>query len=93
MQIKLCISELTCLVLDCGGRELTSTGELEGLHSSGKGLGMDGTEAETDSDFPLEKFRSKKMNQKEPQRKPIISSYDREQQIFLKKKRLRCEKG
>lgn len=57
MQIELCIFELTCLSLDCGGRELTSTGDVEGLHSSGKGLGMDGTEAETDSDFTLEMFR------------------------------------
>lgn len=33
-----------------------STGELEGLHSSGKGLGMDGTEEEKDSALALQEF-------------------------------------
>lgn len=45
-------SELTCLSLDCGGSELMSTGDFD---SSGKGLGMDGTEEEKDSTpFDLE---------------------------------------
>lgn len=37
-----------------------STGELEGLHSSGKGLGMDGMEEEKDSLFTLEEVKIKK---------------------------------
>lgn len=32
---------LTCLSADCGGSEPISTGDLEGLHSSGNGLGID----------------------------------------------------
>lgn len=37
-----------------------STGDLEGLHSSGKGFGMDGTDEEKDSTaFDLQKKKQK----------------------------------
>lgn len=46
----------TCLSLERGGNEPMSTGEFEGLQSSGKGFGMDGTEEEKDSLLTLEKW-------------------------------------
>lgn len=36
-----------------------STGDFEGLHSSGKGFGIDGTDEEKDSLLPLEKWEQK----------------------------------
>lgn len=48
-EMKLLRSRLTCLSLDCGGNELMSTGDFGGLHSSGNGFGMDGTDEEKDS--------------------------------------------
>lgn len=44
---------LTCLLAGGGGSELMSTGDLEGLHSSGNGLGMEGTEVEKESALAL----------------------------------------
>lgn len=44
---------LTCLLAGGGGSELMRTGDLEGLHSSGNGLGMDGTEEESESALAL----------------------------------------
>lgn len=36
-----------------------STGDFEGLHSSGKGFGIDGTDEEKDSLLTLEKWEQK----------------------------------
>lgn len=39
-----------------------STGDLEGLHSSGKGFGMDGKEEEKGSPFTLGKEKTKELD-------------------------------
>lgn len=54
----------TCLSLDRGGNELMSTGDFEGLHSSGKGFGMVGTDEEKDSLLILKKWEKSEMKQR-----------------------------
>lgn len=53
-----------------------STGDLEGLHSSGKGLGMEGADEEKDSALALENVPTKELQSLERKKTkcPIIHS-------------------
>ena len=51
---------------------LASTGDLEGLHSSGNGLGMDGTEDEKDSGLFLKESDKEERVRKTAERKIIM---------------------
>lgn len=51
-----------------------STGDLEGLHSSGKGLGMEGADEEKDSPLALENVPTKVVTGEETDQLPNYSA-------------------